>query len=80
MLYVYVCVWEAAFGVDGGWTPLPTRAQRYCNPASLVPSLPIYKEGVSLTSFYICIRLSRVHKIGLHITAQHEHSMNMPGE
>ena len=22
--------------VDGGWTPLPTRPQRYCDPASLV--------------------------------------------
>ena len=22
--------------MDGGWTPLPTRPQRYCDPASLV--------------------------------------------
>ena len=25
-----------AFGVNGGWLPLPTRLQRYCDPASLV--------------------------------------------
>ena len=25
-----------ALGVDGGWLPLPTRPQRYCDPASLV--------------------------------------------
>ena len=24
------------WGVDGGWMPLPTRLQRYCDPASLV--------------------------------------------
>ena len=28
---LYVCL-----SVDGGWTPLPTRPQRYCEPASLV--------------------------------------------
>ena len=27
---------EGALGVDGGWMPLPTRLQRYCDPASLV--------------------------------------------
>ena len=25
-----------ALGVNGGWLPLPTRPQRYCDPASLV--------------------------------------------
>ena len=24
------------WGVDGGWMPLPTRPQRFCDPASLV--------------------------------------------
>ena len=24
---------------DGGWMPLPTRPQRYCDPASIVPLL-----------------------------------------
>ena len=24
------------WGVDGGWMPLPTHSQRYCDPASLV--------------------------------------------
>ena len=32
----YVCWWGGAWGVDGGWMPLPTRPQRYCDPASLV--------------------------------------------
>ena len=30
-----MCVWAGAQGVDGGWMPLPTRPQRYCDPASL---------------------------------------------
>ena len=33
---MYVCVWSGVWGVDGGWMPLPTRPQRYCDPASLV--------------------------------------------
>ena len=28
-------------GVDGGWMPLPTRPQRYCDPASLVDVIKI---------------------------------------
>ena len=31
-MYVGLEYW----GVDGGWTPLPTRSQWYCDPASLV--------------------------------------------
>ena len=34
ILFVYV--FGEAWGVDGGWTPLPTRTQQYCDPASLV--------------------------------------------
>ena len=30
-----MCGW-GAWGVDGGRMPLPTRPQRYCDPASLV--------------------------------------------
>ena len=34
---VCVSVWEGrVWGVDGGWMRLPTRPQRYCDPASLV--------------------------------------------
>ena len=33
---VCLCVWDGGWGVDGGWMPLPTRPQRYCDPASLV--------------------------------------------
>ena len=32
---VFVYVWRA-WGIDGGWMPLPTRPQRYCDSASLV--------------------------------------------
>ena len=28
---------DGVLGVDGCWLPLPTRWQRYCDPASLVP-------------------------------------------
>ena len=33
---VCVSVWEGGWGEAGGWMPLPTRPQRYCDPASLV--------------------------------------------
>ena len=35
---VLVYVW-GAWGMDGGWMPLPTRLQRYCDPASLVKEI-----------------------------------------
>ena len=38
-----------ALSVDGGWLPLPTRPQQYCDPVSLVGtsgSLPMY--GVTI--------------------------------
>ena len=28
--------WGWGLGVEGGWTPLPTRPQQYCEPTSLV--------------------------------------------
>ena len=28
--------WEWGWGEAGGWPPLPTRPQRYCDPSSLV--------------------------------------------
>ena len=36
-VWVYVSVWEGGWGEAGGWLPLPTRPQQYCDPASLVP-------------------------------------------
>ena len=33
------------WGVDGGWTLLPTRPQQYCDPASLV-------FGITITSLF----------------------------
>ena len=32
-----VCVMGMGMCVDGGYTPLPTHLQQYCDPASLVP-------------------------------------------
>ena len=32
-------VGKGYWGVDGGWKPLPTRPQQYCDPASLVLKL-----------------------------------------
>ena len=39
ILFAYVRVLGVGFGVDGGRMPLPTRPQRYCDPASLVHSI-----------------------------------------
>ena len=33
---VCLCVGGGDWGVDGGWMPLPTRPQRYCDPESFV--------------------------------------------
>ena len=35
-VFLGMCVGGGAWGVDGGWMPLPTHPQRYCDPASLV--------------------------------------------
>ena len=35
MLFLVWVFMVGAWGVDGGWMPLPTRPQRYCDPASL---------------------------------------------
>ena len=32
----------AGLGVDGGWMPLPTRPQQYCDPVSLVVIKQLY--------------------------------------
>ena len=48
-----ILVGGGAWGVDGGWMPLPTHPQRYCDPALLVlyllysrRNLGIYKAKV----------------------------------
>ena len=33
-----------AMGVDGGWPPLPTRPQQYCDPASLVQLILLHPK------------------------------------
>ena len=41
---MHICDWLSVcgvgVGVDGGFMPLPTRLQRYCNHASLVVIIP----------------------------------------
>ena len=44
------------WGVDGGWTPLPTRPQRYCDPVSLV-------EMQSEAQFIKRIRASKLYRV-----------------
>ena len=34
--FMGIGIGREAWGVDGSWMPLPTRLQRYCDPASLV--------------------------------------------
>ena len=34
---VFVSKCGVGEGVDGGWMPLPTHPQQYCDPVSLVP-------------------------------------------
>ena len=36
---VCLCVRGEDWGLVGGWKPLPTRPQQYCDPASLVFSI-----------------------------------------
>ena len=48
-MYVSVLEWVlgGVLSVDGGWLPLPTRPQRYCDPASLV-----YLHEVQVIEFF----------------------------
>ena len=49
---MYVWVWGGGWGVDGGWMPLPTRPQRYCDPASLVSFYLIF-DGFEHKDFFL---------------------------
>ena len=48
ILFIYVCVWSGVRSVDGDWMPLPTRPQRYCDPASLVLKFFYFGQVVCL--------------------------------
>ena len=49
-----LCVGWGAWGVDRGWMPLPTRPQRYCDPASLVLQTDVFSIGdIFLQTFVI---------------------------
>ena len=53
-LSVFVNEHGVGEGMDGGWMPLPTRSQRYCDPASLV------FDGVLKICCLFCFLLSYV--------------------
>ena len=56
IVFVFECVCVMGEGVDGGNTPLPTRPQRYCDPASLVLGNGERRNGVidSCMGFTMC--------------------------
>ena len=64
-LFVYVSVLGGglggALGVDGGWLPLPTRPQRYCDPASLVVRLLVSVSRLGLGLSHAHLSLHRCH-------------------
>ena len=54
---VCLSVWgTGGGGMDGGWTPLPTHPQRYCDPVSLV-------EMQSEAQFIKRIRASKLYRV-----------------
>ena len=64
MFFLGRCVGGGAWGVDGGWMPLPTHPQRYCDPASLVPTkmLVTVISAKSIESmFKRCLAAIRAH-------------------
>ena len=51
--------------MDGSWMPLPTRPQRYCDPASLVPFLNsefVLVELVLLLQVFLVLHIIRISK------------------
>ena len=60
VLDVFVYVW-GAWGMDGGWMPLPTRPQRYCDPASLVSQAMVF-GGALMIFMNIYNSITRVHE------------------
>ena len=47
-MIVCVCVRGVGEGVDGSVMPLPTRPQQYCDPASLVCTVPVASLGLKI--------------------------------
>ena len=68
---MYVSVFERLFGgvlgVYQGWLPLPTRPQRYCDPASLVTfdlilldcAQSIYYQNTLLICDYLVVAFAK---------------------
>ena len=55
-------VGRGAWGVDGGWMPLPTRPQHYCDPASLVLT-GIEEKHKKIFSLWILLNFNK-NKVG----------------
>ena len=66
-VWVYISVWEGGWGEAGGWLPLPTRPQRYCDPASLVTfdlilldcAQSIYYQNTLLICDYLVVAFAK---------------------
>ena len=43
-----------AWGVDGGWMPLPTRPQQYCGLTSLVIMSELEGTSLIVATTYLC--------------------------
>ena len=54
-----VCGWGGAWGVDGGWMPLPTRPQRYCETASLVLFIFVVVFHVVVIDEFCCSEVNK---------------------
>ena len=54
--------------MDGGWMPLPTRLQRYCDPASLVFIVSIIVSISLISYFSIFISISYIFFVSIFIT------------
>ena len=47
---VCLCVKDGGWSVDGGWIPLPTRPQRYCDPHVTCFMANVYGQTLALLS------------------------------
>ena len=72
--------------MDGGWRPLPTRPQRYCDPASLVslgslPRIPYTNANLSHTTYmahsFPPRMLTLIFYIAIHVISVLDHSCDI---
>ena len=61
MAFLVSVLMVGAWGVDGGWMPLPTRPQQCCDPASLVFHVFNCIIGFTNTKSAISIKVKGFH-------------------